>query len=191
MSPRRGFTLIEVIVVTVIAASLAVVLVVRLGGTRDRSFDLIRDRVADLLLTYALRAEFADAPIGIGLDLDTHRIILVKRVDLDGTPAWVVDKAVPPVTLPEWVSSRDLDFFADGERVDPSWQPVTALPGQTRPRLEVSLRADTGSTQREVTLVLPPQALRPLILDPHLVQSDAFEREAIDLDASGQWQEDW
>ena len=76
---RRGFTLIEVIVVTVIAASLATVLIIRLGGTRDRSFNLLRDRVGDLLLTYALRAEFADAPIGIGLEPDRRRLLLVRR----------------------------------------------------------------------------------------------------------------
>lgn len=188
---RKGFTLIEVIAVTVIAAALATVLIVRLGGTRDRSFDLVRDRVADLLLTYALRAEFADAPIGIGMDLEQHRLLLVRRVDLDGRPAWVRDRAVLPVQLPDWVRATDLEFFADGERVDPSYQPLTALPGQTRPRVEVQMRAETGSTWREATLVLSPQALRPAILDPHMQTSDLYEREPIDLDATGSWQEDW
>ena len=190
-STRRGFTLIEVIAVTVIAAALATVLIVRLGGTRDRSFDLVRDRVADLLLTYALRAEFADAPIGIGMDLERHRLLLVRREEVDGRPAWVRDRSVPPVVLPDWVEARDLSFFADGERVDPSYRPLTALPGQTRPRVEVQLRAETASTWREVTLVLAPQALRPMILDPLTSQLGAFERESIDLDATGRWQEDW
>ncbi len=188
---RGGFTLIEVIVVTVIAASLATVLIVRLGGTRDRSFNLLRDRVGDLLLTYAMRAEFADRPIGIGLEPDRRRLLLVRRVEIDGRPAWIADRAVTPIVLPDWVELQNLDFWADGERVDPTYRPLTALPGQTRPRIEVGLRAETDSTWREVHFTLPPQALRPLMQDDHLPEAYAVEREPIDLDASGHWQEDW
>ena len=188
---RRAFTLIEVLVVTVMAAAIMTVLVVSIGGTRDRTFNLVRDQVADLLLTYALRAEFADAPVGIELDHDTAQLRLVHRVELNERPTWVRDPSLQPIRLPDWIQTRDLDFFADGERVDPGFQPLTALPGRTRPRIELIIRANTGKRDREVTLVLPPQAIRPLVLDPDLRQTAIFEREAIDLDATGHWQEDW
>ena len=191
MQSRRAFTLIEVIVVTTIAVSIMTVLIVSLGGTRERSFNLARDRVADLLLAYALRAEFSDDPIGIELRLEDNSLRLVKRVNMDGRPTWVRDIAVVPIRLPDWLQTQDMDFFADGDRVDPSSSPLTSLPGQTRPRIEVVLRGETDERFREVTLVLPPQALRPMILDPDLPYSAVFEREAIDLDASGHWQEDW
>jgi type II secretory pathway pseudopilin PulG len=191
MQRRRAFTLIEVIVVTTIAVAISAVLVVSLGGTRERSFNLTRDRVADLLLAYALRAEFSDDPIGIELRLEDNSLRLVKRVNLDGRPTWVRDKAVVPILFPDWIRTSDMDFFADGDRVDPASSPLTALPGQTRPRIEVVLRGETDERFREVTLVLPPQAIRPLVLDPDLPHTAVFERKAIDLDATGHWQEDW
>lgn len=188
---RRAFTLIEVLVVTVMAAAIMTILVVSIGGTRDRTFNLVRDQIADLLLTYALRAEFAEVPIGIELDHDSAQLRLVRRVTIDDRPTWIRDTSFKPIRLPDWILTRDLDFFADGERVDPGYHPLTALPGRGRPRIELILRADTGKRHREVTLVLPPYAIRPLILDPDLRQSAVFEREAIDLDATGHWQEDW
>jgi prepilin-type N-terminal cleavage/methylation domain-containing protein len=188
---RRAFTLIEVLVVTVMAAAIMTALVVSIGGTRDRTFNLVRDQVADLLLTYALRAEFSDVPIGIEVDHDAGQLRLVRRVEIDDRPAWIRDTSFAPIRLPDWIETRNIDFFADGERVDPGYKPLTALPGQTRPRIELILRADTGKRDREVTLLLPPQAIRPLVLDPDLRQTALFEREPIDLDATGHWQEDW
>jgi len=188
---RRAFTLIEVLVVTVMAAVIMTVLVVSIGGTRDRTFNLVRDQIADLLLTYALRAEFAEVPIGIELDHDLGQLRLVRRVAIDERPTWIRDTSLQPIRLPDWIQTSDLEFFADGERVDPGYKPLTALPGRSRPRIELILRADTGKRDREVTLVLPPQAIRPLVLDPDFRHSAVFEREAIDLDVTGHWQEDW
>ena len=151
----------------------------------------MRDQIADLLLTYALRSEFADAPIGISLELEPAQLRLVNRVEVDGQPMWVRDPSLSPIRLPDWIEPVNLDFWADGERVDPSYQPLTALPGLSRPRVEVTMRAETDNRTREVSLVLPSQAIRPMVLDPDMANTAMIEREPIDLDATGRWQEDW
>ncbi len=79
MVTRRAFTLVEVIVVTVLMAMLAVVLVTRLTGGTSREFDLATERVSDLMLMYAIRSEFADEPIGITMDPERNSLRLVIR----------------------------------------------------------------------------------------------------------------
>ena len=96
MITRRGFTLIEVIVVTVLMAMLAIVLVSRLTGAANREFDLASERVSDLLLMFAMRSEFADEPVGILLDPERNSLRLVVRRGERGefNDGWEYDTSV-------------------------------------------------------------------------------------------------
>ena len=193
--PRHtGFTLIEVIVVTVMMAMLAVVLVSRLTGGRSREFDLATEQVSDLMLMYAIRSEFADEPVGISMDLERNSLqLVVRRGERDEfNDGWHPDRSVREVRLPEFLAVQAMEFLVDGDWVDPSDKPITNLPGQPRPSLEVTLQSDGSRNPRSVRLTLNPCSLRPLKQDSMRNEpNSSVPRTAIDLDTSGRWQEDW
>ncbi|MDP6479283.1 MAG: type II secretion system protein [Phycisphaerales bacterium] len=193
--PRHtGFTLIEVIVVTVLMAMLAVVLVSRLTGGRSREFDLATEQVSDLLLMYAIRSEFADEPVGISMDLERNSLqLVIRRGERDEfNDGWQPDRSVREVRLPEFLPVRAVVFLVDGDWVDPADKPITNLPGQPRPGLELTLQSDDPRNPRSVRLTLNSCSLRPLKQDSMRNEPDSsVPRTAIDLDTSGRWQEDW
>ena len=193
--PRHtGFTLIEVIVVTVMMAMLAVVLVSRLTGGRSREFDLATEQVSDLMLMYAIRSEFADEPVGISMDLERNSLqLVVRRGERDEfNDGWQPDRSVREVRLPEFLPVQAMEFLVEGDWVDPSDKPITNLPGQPRPSLEVTLQSDDPRNPRSVRLTLNSCSLRPLKQDSMRNEpNSSVPRTAIDLDTSGRWQEDW
>jgi prepilin-type N-terminal cleavage/methylation domain-containing protein len=194
MITRRGFTLIEVIVVTVLMAMLAIVLVSRLTGAATREFDLASDRVADLLLMYAMRSEFADEPVGILLDPERNSLRLVIRRGKRGefNDGWESDPSVREIRLPDFIVSTSMEFSADGDSVDPSDRPLTNLPGQPRPRIEVTMHSNDHRHPRTVRFILASNAWRPIRIDSMRNESaDALSRTPVDLDMTGSWQEDW
>ena len=193
--PRHtGFTLIEVIVVTVMMAMLAVVLVSRLTGGRSREFDLATEQVSDLMLMYAIRSEFADEPVGISMDLERNSLqLVIRRGERDEfNDGWQPDRSVREVRLPEFLPVQAMEFLVEGDWVDPSDKPITNLPGQPRPSLEVTLQSDDPRNPRSVRLTLNSCSLRPLKQDSMRNEpNSSVPRTAIDLDTSGRWQEDW
>ncbi len=194
MVARRAFTLIEVIVVTVLMAMLAVVLVSRLTGGTSREFDLAAERVSDLMLMYAIRSEFADEPVGISMDPERNSLrLVIRRGERDEfNDGWQADRSVREVRLPEFLPVRMMEFLVDGDWVDPSDKPITNLPGQPRPGLEVTLQSDDPRHPRSVRLTLNTCSLRPLKQDSMRNEPNAsVPRTSIDLDTSGRWQEDW
>ena len=149
---RRGFTLIEVIVVTVLMAMLAIVMVSRLTGAANREFDLASERVSDLLLMFAMRSEFADEPVGILLDPDRNSLRLVVRRGERGefNDGWEFDNSVQEIRLPHFIEGTSMEFSADGDSVDPSDRPLTNLPGQPRPRIEVTMQSNDYRHPRSI-----------------------------------------
>ena len=193
--PRHtGFTLIEVIVVTVLMAMLAVVLVSRLTGGRSREFDLATEQVSDLMLMYAIRSEFADEPVGISMEPERNSLqLVIRRGERDEfNDGWQPDRSVREVRLPEFLPVQAMEFLVKGDWVDPSDKPITNLPGQPRPSLEVTLQSDDPRNPRSVRLTLNSCSLRPLKQDSMRNEpNSSVPRTAIDLDTSGRWQEDW
>ncbi|MBT7351825.1 MAG: type II secretion system protein [Phycisphaerae bacterium] len=194
MVGRRAFTLIEVIVVTVLMAMLAAVLVTRLSGAASREFDIATEKVSDLMLMYAIRSEFAAEPVGITVDPNRNSLSLVirrgERDDMNN--GWMPDLSVREVRLPDFLPVQQMEFLVDGDSVDPSDKPITNLPGQPRPGLEVTLSSNDSRLARSVRLTLTPSALRPLRQDSMRNEPiSSIPRTSIDLDTSGRWQEDW
>jgi prepilin-type N-terminal cleavage/methylation domain-containing protein len=194
MITRRGFTLIEVIVVTVLMAMLAIVLVSRLTGAANREFDLASDRVGDLLLMFAMRSEFADEPVGILLDPERNSLRLVIRRGERGefNDGWEPDASVKEIRLPDFIEGTSMEFSAGRDSVDPSDRPLTTLPGQPRPRIEIAMHSTDYRHPRSVRFILPGNAWRPIRIDSlRDEQIDALSRTPVDLDKTGSWQEDW
>lgn len=191
---RRAFTLIEVLLVVVLMAALGAVMISRLSGTTDRQFDLAASQVGDLLLMYAIRSEFSSEPVGISANPERNSLrLLVRRGGLDAfSDGWEADPSVREVRLPDFIDVRSLEFQADGDSIDPTDQPITGIPGQPRPQVEVRMRSSDDISSREVHLILPPFARRPMVRDSNAVSHRPdVPRISIDLDTSGRWQEDW
>ncbi len=186
--------MIEIIVVTVMAAMLAVVLISRLSGARNREFDVAADKVGDLLLMYAIRSEFADEPVGISMDPDRNSLsLLVRRGERsDAFGGWIPDRSVAEIRLPEFVRAADMEFLADGDYINPADRPLTSLPGQPRPRVDVTMQSTDPRAPRTIRFSLQSNAWRPTRTDSFRDEPiDSIARTPIDLDTSGQWQEDW
>ena len=186
--PRRGFTLLELLVVLVILALLFSMIVPRFAGTDRRALQLVSDQVADLLTMYAHRATLGQKPVGVGYDPERRAImLLVIDIDLDrpDQPAdWQVDRLVTPVKLPSTVDL--LDARADGEPVDLALWPIANRPGKDRPTIEITLVGRDGET---TAVVLAPHAVAPRQINPDEVGPAI--RMPIDLDAAGRHREEW
>lgn len=184
---RFGFTLIELTVVIIIIAIMASVALPRLTGNRDREFELVADRVADLLMMYAQRESLGTKPVGLREDITNHQLVLMildldeRQVDAQAT--WRVDRFARPVKLPPDVIIVDIQ--ADGQPVDISQWPLQTVPGKKRPAIAVILEGD----DRIITIALASHALAPIKVygDTYL----EFLGGPIDLDAAGRDREDW
>ena len=184
---RRGFTLLEMIVVVVILAILFSMSIPRFGGTQRRALQLASDQVADLLTMYAQRATLGQKPVAVAYDPDRRSIMLLV-IDIDDDrpdqPAdWQVDRLVTPVKLPDSVEL--LDARADGDPVDIALWPIANRPGKDRPTIEITLLG----RDRQVTVVLPSHAVAPRQVDPD--RPEPALRMPIDLDATGRHREEW
>ena len=175
-------------------AMLAIVLVSRLTGAANREFDLASERVSDLLLMFAMRSEFADEPVGILLDPERNSLRLVVRRGERGefNDGWEYDTSVQEIRLPTFIEGTSMEFSADGDSVDPADRPLTNLPGQPRPRIEVSMQSTDYRNPRSVQFILPSNSWRPIRMDSIRNESiETISRTPVDLDKSGSWQEDW
>jgi len=186
---RTGFTLVEMMVVSVIIAIVMSVAVPRLGGTRHRVFENAVDAVADLLMMYAHRDTVGAKPVALAYDGPTRSLLLMVLEDSGDTlqpSGWIPDPFVRPVKLPPEVDANALLIMADGEPLDLGGPPLGHAPGDARPSIEIVLQSMEGDDS--ATLVLSPHAVsaRRSDRDPRYA-----EREAVDLDAAGRSREDW
>lgn len=180
--------MIEMIIVCVIMALLMSTIVYRMTSRQGRSFDATIDQVGDLLMMYALRSEHSRTPVGLMIDPDRSALLLMRRDDTDsssGSPMWSRDPMVNGVMLPEFMDLDDLVVRVDGDQADLIEWPLSAMPGEDRPLIEIELNHD----QRTVLLSLSPYALAPQRMEDGVESSPLREPE--DLDTTGRWQEDW
>jgi len=186
----RGFTLLEVMVVVIILALVATITVPRLTGMAKREFDLVAERVADLLTMFAQRDNLGQKPVGLWYDESRRALTLVVLDVIDPesrTQAdWQIDPFVDPVRLPDVVDANSLMVIADGEAAYIAEWPLGHTPGEARPTIEVYFQSFDG--QHRVTLVLQPYDVAPRRMDR---SGRAQARLPLDLDAAGRSREDW
>lgn len=182
----RGFTLLEVIVVTVVLAILATLIVPRMTGNQQREFRATVDKVGDLLTMYGQRQNLGQKIVGIRHDPRENSVLLIE-LDDDGSgfANWRVDPYVKPVRLPTFMSATDIEFYRDGEAFDCVSWPLTSEPGQERPSIEIYLRNEADMA----SLMLSPHGVSPIIVNGP--NSSGISRRPIDLDAEGRSREQW
>ncbi len=183
---RRGFSLLEALLVVAIIALLAGLVVPRLGGMTRREEQLVADRVADLMTMFAFRAAAGTRPVGLLHDPDAGRLELlifdIDAADPEGAEVWQPDRLSMPVLLPERM--RIVDAMQDRATLPSSAWLVSSKPGGERPRVSWRLEGDAI----EVEMTLEPHAL-------HASRSDRTPesggRTPRDLDREGEERSPW
>ncbi len=180
----NAFTLLEMIVVIIIMGLMASMIVPRLGGTRDREFNLTVDKVSDVMLMFAHRVSTSNRPVGLRFDNASKTFELLIKREQEGEYYWDNDPLAPPVLIPSWIDSDSIYLYTDGELADTSQWPITAIPGESRPIIETVIHWDN----RTVNISLPSHAMGPSVLmdgigEPILIP--------IDLDAEGRGRDEW
>ena len=186
--PRRAFTMVEMIIVCIIMALIMSSIIYRMTSRQGRSFDTAVEQVGDLLMMYALRSEHSRQPVGLMIDQDRNALLLMRRESVEGgnnQPLWKMDPMVNGVRFPKFMEMDDVEVRVDGDQADLTEWPLSAMPGEDRPLIEIELRHE----QRVVLLSLPSHALSPQRQEDGVESAPAREPE--DLDTTGRWQEDW
>ena len=120
---RRGFTLIEALLVVAVLAILAGLIVPRMGGITRRQETVAVDRVADLLTMFAFRSSAGKQPVGLMYD-GRSRTFELLILDIDPTQrgdpvVWQPDRLSMPAPLPEGMelafAREDLSTLPDTE----------------------------------------------------------------------------
>ncbi|MFZ9690999.1 MAG: type II secretion system protein [Phycisphaerales bacterium] len=182
---RRGFTLIEALLVVAVLAILAGLIVPRMGGITRRQETVAIDRVADLLTMFAFRSSAGKQPVGLMYD-GRNRTFELLILDIDPTQqgdpvVWQPDRLSMPAPLPDGMELRfareDLSTLPDTE-----WM-IATKPGGERPRIELRLEGQAV----EVDLLLEPYALAARRSD----RQNVAVRERRDLDEEGLDRERW
>jgi prepilin-type N-terminal cleavage/methylation domain-containing protein len=183
---RRGFTLVEALVVVTILAVLAAVLVPRLTGIRRSEGKLTADQMEDFLRMWAYRNTIGTQQVGIWMNPDFGYISLAVR-DIDPAnpqepPRWREDRLSMPFRLSAEVSITDV--LVDGEAQDPRGWFVQSNPDGTRPRVEIAMDGPMGPTR----FILEPYSGTPQRIDD---RNRISPRVPFDLDAEGQERTAW
>lgn len=184
---RKGFTLLELVIVVSLLAMIAAMVVPRVAGIGRREADVAAERLAEVLSMFAFRDIAGAQQTSIWMHPDTGCIELWNLERDPSRPAdpprWVPDRFVTPVRIPAGVELTEV--IADGQRmVGDEWR-VLSAPGGSRPRIEMRLSAEG----REIQLLLEPSATMPVRMDDGKVVDGG--RVAVDLDERGMDREPW
>ena len=183
---HRGFTLLEMIVVVVVLGLIASMAIPRLSGTRGREYELKVEQVADLMVMFAHRLSTSTKATGLQYDAPTRELyLLTLETDGDSNESfWIDDPLAPSVVFPTWMEEDAIAIFTDGDYMDTSQWPLTTMPGENRPIIEISIAWEN----RSALIMLASHAMAPSIwLDGEGIEP----LTPIDLDAAGQTREEW
>ncbi len=182
---RRGFSLVEVIVVCVMLAILAATIVPRMVVVqRQREEKAVLD-VEDLLRMYAFRNSAGTQQIGLYYDGSIREVSLwiydLNPQNPEGPRIWQEDRLSNPVTLPDGMiiaraTADGVDFY------DERWT-IPTHPDGGRPRIELEL----VGTEKLVTVSLDNYTTVPTRSD----DPRAVDRSPIDLDGQGGTYDRW
>lgn len=184
---RRGFTLVELIVVVVVLAIAAAMVVPKFTGTARQEADNAVDQVAELVRLFAFRQSLSAQQVALWRDGADGRIhLLVKDrdpEDPEAEPEWRPDRFAAPVSLP--VGLELVEIRSNDQRFDPAEWTLASTPGGERPKIEIRL-VGFGI---DSTVALPAGS-------PSVVRVDAdkpapFARAPIDLNQAGRDREPW
>ena len=189
---RRGFTLVEILIASLLLALLASLTISRVMGTTKRVFDHTVESVADLLIVFAQRNQFSRNPIALRWDeggkQGTLRVVSLNRnEDLDDVlPVWEIEPNFPSVIFPEPQVARLVSVKADGEMAEIAEYPLPIGANMPRPSIEIRLEDPNGQIH---TVSLAAHEISPNITETS--EAGMSKRLPIDLNETGQRWEEW
>lgn len=182
---RRGFTLLELVVVAALLALVAAMVVPRLTGMARREADVAAERVTELLSMFALRDNSGSTLTSIWLE--NGCMVLKNRLVEPGQPdeeaLWEPDWFVQPVCMPEGVGLEEVR--CNGQLLPAEEWRVMGSPSGERPSIEIRLVAEGFDS----LITLQPGASLPTRMDNGVQRETS--RAAIDLDLKGLDREPW
>ena len=183
---RRGFTLLELIVVISILVVVSSVVIPRLRGLSKGKADVAIERLSELLSLFAWRDNAGSQQCAIYMNPDSGAVELWTLEPNPKRPTdpaeWMRDRFVQPVRMPEGV---ELEVMADGMRLNGSEWRIVGSPSGNRVRIEMRVTTDGFDSH----LIMEPHAAMPTRVDNGKVIED--QRAAQDLDARGMSREPW
>lgn len=183
---RRGFSLVEVIIVCALLAILAGTIVPRLLVVQRQKEEKAIVETEDLLRMYAFRNTAGAQQIGLYFDPASNELSLwiydLNPAEPEAPRIWQQDRLSAPVGFPEGmtIASAVADELPMAMR-EP-WN-IPTNPDGSRPRIELEL---SGSEKRAV-LVLENYATAPTRVD----ENGFLARSPVDLDAEGSALDPW
>ena len=180
---RRGFSLMEAMVVVMILAIMATVVVPRLSAMVQRPARQSAILVGDFLTSVAQRDALTSQPLAIEFNGELNTLSLLVPADEPGQ--WRRDLVIHPIQLGD---AFLVEASADGAMLDESQFRVEFRVGGARPLIEMAISDDRDSRNEGPFHVrLSPDAPRAVV-EGVSVQSTA-DRE--DLDAAGKGEQPW
>jgi len=182
---RRGFSLIELVVVSILIVILGAITVPRMVSLEKRQEDKALIEVEDLLRMFAFRNSVGTQQIALHYDRSRNALSLwildLNPDDPEGPRTWQQDRLSYPVDLPE--SMVVTEAAADDAVLRDEIWTIASNPDGSRPRIAllVAGRNLTGE------IVLDSYSTVPVRLD----KDGAVVREPIDLDAEGREFDRW
>ena len=182
---RRGFSLLEVVVVSILLAIISVMALPRFLAVAKQREEKAVAEVEDLLRMFAFRNGIGSQQIGLHYDEGRGEVSLwildLNPKDPEGPRVWQQDRLSNVVELPEAmvVDGASAD---DIEMRDEMWT-ITSNPDGSRPRIAVSLKGRETSG----VVVLENYSNVPLRAD----SDAALVRQPIDLDREGRALDPW
>jgi prepilin-type N-terminal cleavage/methylation domain-containing protein len=182
ITSRRGFTLLEVIVVAAMLVLIGTIAVPRMVGVSRGQFTMTTEGVASAFASFAFQ-EATDQRLVAIAHLESNGRVDVLMLDKDGE--WIPMPMAPSLVLPEGTIFTRVSV--DGALQDPRDWFVSTMPGAKRPDIRVRLESENGDGAE---IVLTPHGLGPLVIrdgDPSAIEI----REPADLDEMGADRESW
>lgn len=186
---RRGFTLIEIMVVTIILVIVGAIVIPRMTGKNVVTVQLAAEQASASLAMFAYRSSLAAQPVALRRDPEFGTIeVWVLDADLarpDQPPTWKIDRFAKPLALPSGTVLAEVRI--DGQPLETQEWQVVSTPSMPRPRIELVVAAEEGDD--EITIVLEPRASAPYIVQAGRTME--IGRVPIDLDREGRGKELW
>lgn len=177
---RRGFTLVEAIVVVAILAIIVAFIAPRVSTVRRTEGRYAVDQIADLLRMWSYRNSMMTQQVGIWCDPERDEVrLMIRDIDPqrpDDGPVWQEDRLSMPVRLPDdvWFS----EVYIDGTAHSTTDWFVQSNADGSRPRFELAISSGNDVTR----LLVEPYSTAVARSDD---ASGGSTRQRVDLDREG------
>lgn len=196
---RRGFSLVEVVVVVIIIGVIAGLVLPRLTGTASRRAGVDAQAVADLLTSAAQRALVSRQPLVLTYDPAADTLTLQTVSLTEGDESATVGGTLwkrAPLTNPVALAAIDLIAVqSDGQKFDPSGQfRIAFSPAQSRPSVSMLVHTAEGlggekhAWQIDLPALSASATVRSVGTDQLIAPA---ETGSVDLDATGRRSTAW